>query len=355
MTNSQTPREQGFHMPAEWAPQDATWLAWPSPDAGDFLGIYEDSVAAAYIAMLDALLEGQKVYLNNGSLAKASGRLEAIAPEKLQRLHLLDIPSSEWCRDFGPTFLLNNQQELGAIDWKFSKWGGKYEGELMNDADATLRMCAQANVPDERIFTSPGLTLEGGGIEVNGAGTAMTTGTSVLHANRNPDAGKEDIEQLLSDFLGADHVIWLDGTFENDDTDGHIDTLARFVSEDTIAVQTCEDSDDPNFAVAQENVRRLSTAKLADGRAVNVVRLPSMDRMELAGIRMPASYANFLIANTCVLIPQYGLRQDPDAVAAIGSLFPDRKPIPIDCSGIIWGRGALHCISQQVPRSSGLS
>ena len=339
-------------MPAEWTPQDATWLAWPSPDGGDFLGTYEDSVASAYVAMIDALLEGQQVYLNNGPLAKASGRLDSISHEKLARLHLLDIPSSEWCRDFGPTFLLNDQRELGAIDWKFSKWGGKYEGELMNDADATLRMCAQADVTEDRIFTSPGITLEGGGIEVNGAGTAITTASSVLHPNRNPDASSEDIERLLSDFLGADHVIWLDGTFENDDTDGHIDTLARFVSEDTIAVQTCEDPDDPNFAVAVENVRRLSTAKLADGRPVNVVKLPAMDRMELEGIRMPASYSNFLIANHCVLVPQYGVRQDPDAVAVIASLFPDRAAVPIDCSSIIWGRGALHCISQQVPRST---
>ena len=337
-------------MPAEWEPQKAMWLAWPSPDGGDFLGSYKDNVASAYVAMIDALLGGQEVYLNNGSLAKESGKLDGIATEKLKRLHLLDIPSSEWCRDFGPTFLVNARQSLGAIDWKFSKWGGKYEDEFPNDADAAPRMCAEMELSKENIFTPPGITLEGGGIEVNGRGVALTTESCVLNPNRNPGATKESIEIILTDYVHADHVIWLNGTFENDDTDGHIDTLARFVSRDTVVVQTCDDTSDPNFAVARENVERLEAAVLPNGVPLKVQELPPVDRMELEGIRMPASYANFLIANNCVLVPQYGVKQDPDALAVIGGLFPGRNAVPIDCSGIIWGRGALHCISQQVPR-----
>ncbi|MGK0188959.1 MAG: agmatine deiminase [Verrucomicrobiales bacterium] len=346
---NETPRNRGYRMPAEWEPQQAIWLAWPSPDGGDFLGEFEDNVATAYVTILDALLENQEVYLNNGPLAQATGRLQVLTAEERARLHLLDIPSSEWCRDFGPTFLVNAQHELAAIDWKFSKWGGKYEGDCLNDGDATLRMCAHLNLTDDRIFTSPGITLEGGGIDVNGAGCVLTTESSLLNPNRNPEASKEDIEQLLSAFLAIDQVIWLNGTFENDDTDGHIDTLARFVSEDTVAVQTCNDPDDPNFAVAAENIRRLEDTTLKDGRPLTLVPLPSLDRFELNGIRMPASYANFLITNARVLIPQYGIQQDADAARIIGNLFPHRKAVPIDCSGIIWGRGALHCISQQVP------
>lgn len=337
-------------MPAEWEPQHAMWLAWPSPDGGDFLGIYRESVAAAYVAMIDALLDGQHVYLNNGSLAAASGCLEAIPAGKRARLHLLDIPSSEWCRDFGPTFLIDGNGALGAIDWKFTKWGGKYADEFPNDADAAPRMCARAGVDGPNVFASPGVTLEGGGIEVNGAGVVLTTESCVLNPNRNPGANRAGIESMLADYLGTRHVIWLNGTFENDDTDGHIDTLARFTSAGTVAVQTCADPEDRNYAVARENVRRLEAARLPDGSPLTVVALPPLDRMELQGVRMPASYANFLIANRCVLVPQYGVRQDPAALEVIAGLFPGRKAVPIDCSGIIWGRGALHCISQQLPR-----
>ena len=346
-----TPRQLGFRMPAEWEPQHGIWLAWPSADAGDFIGEYEDNVTTAYASAIDALLENQHVYLNYGDLAEASGKLDSLTEQQRERLHLLAIPSSEWCRDFGPTFLVNDRGQLGAIDWKFSKWGGKYDGELPNDQEATLRMCAAMQLPPERIFTSPGITLEGGGIEVNGAGTVLTTATSVLHRNRNPDASKEDIEQLLAEYLSIDHVIWLDGTFENDDTDGHIDTLARFVSADTVAVQSWDDPQDPNYAVTAENIRRLESAKLADGRPIHIVKLPAVDRIELQGLRMPASYANFLIANELVLVPQYGTSKDSDALAMIANLFPTRTATPVDCSRIIWGRGAMHCISQQIPAS----
>lgn len=350
--HQKTPRELGFRLPAEWERQQAMWLAWPSPDGGDFTGTYKESVESAYLAMLKTLLPSQDVFLNNGTLAKASGKLERLPPENLQRLHLLDIPSSEWCRDFGPTFLLGPEQQLGAINWKFSKWGGKYEGAMLNDGQATLRMCEELKLPADHIFTSSEITLEGGGIDVNGAGAVLTTESSLLNPNRNPNSSKEDIERQLESFLSIDQVIWLDGTFENDDTDGHIDTLARFVSTDTVVVQSCTSPEDPNSAVAAENIRRLEATKLADGRPIKMILLPAIDRVELEGIRMPASYANFLIANDCVLVPQYGVKQDNEAVAVIGRQFPTRKAVPIDCSGIIWGRGALHCISQQVPLSN---
>ena len=344
------PADSGYRMPAEWEPQLGTWLSWPSESTGtDFVGHLQAPAEAAYRSIIDALLEYQDVFLNNGSLAREAGILHEISEEKRQRLHLLDITASEWCRDYGPTFLTRDDGQPGAVDWKFSAWGGKYGDVFEKDTLTASAMCESLNIDPSRIFSPIDVTLEGGAIEVNGAGTVLTTESCLLNPNRNPNVTKSDIENLLADYLGTVQVIWLNGTLEGDDTDGHIDTLARFASEDTVLVQGCDDPSDANFQVAEENLRRLRKARLPDHRSLRVIELPSPGRLTIEGIRMPASYANFLIANDCVLVPQYNVESDSTALRIIGDSFPGRETIAIDCSTIIWGRGALHCISQQIP------
>jgi agmatine deiminase len=349
MSGAKSPASLGYRCPAEWEPQRGVWLAWPAEDSDDFSGIHREPVLDAYGELIETLLPSVPVYLNNGKLAATSDRITALRKNFGDRLRLLDIPSSEWCRDFGPTFLLDSNGNLGAVDWGFSVWGGKYGPTFSHDANATCRMAASVGAC---LFeSSDGISLEGGAIDVNGAGAVLTTKCCLLHENRNSGLTQESAAQHLRDFLGVEQVIWLDGSLEGDDTDGHIDTMARFVAETSVVLQSF-DPDDTNHGVFEQNLERLRSARLSGNRHLHVTLLPSPGRIAIDGIRMPASYANFMITNNLVLVPAYGSDQDAQALEILQSCFPDRTGISIDCSHLIWGRGALHCISQQLPASA---
>jgi len=259
---------------------------------------------------------------------------------RFHRLEYADV----WFRDYGPTFVVHPEEKLpGMVHWRFNAWGGKYP-QMAGDTVIPDRVCRAAGM---KVFT-PGIVLEGGSIEVNGRGTVLTTEQCLLHPNRNPSLSREEIEAYLQEFLGVSRVVWLKEGIAGDDTDGHIDDIARFSDPSTILCAVEEDPKDENHDVLQENLRILREARDQDGRPFTVIPLP-MPGTVGDGIRLPASYANFAIANRTVLVPVFGDPNDARALAVIGDAFPGRNVVGIDCRAMVQGLGALHCITQQQP------
>jgi agmatine deiminase len=230
------------------------------------------------------------------------------------------------------------------VDWDYNAWGGKYPPYDLDDA-VPRHVAALRGLP----LYSPGMILEGGSIEVNGAGTLLTTEACLLNPNRNPKLNRVQIEQQLRDYLGVRHILWLGDGIVGDDTDGHIDDIARFTDSQTVVTVVEEDPTDANYGLLQENLHRLRSMKDQDGNALRIVELPMPGVVEYDGQRLPASYANFYIANRCVLVPTYRHANDARALEVLRPLFPGREVIGIDSTELIWGLGSFHCISQQEP------
>ncbi|HUF09845.1 MAG TPA: agmatine deiminase family protein, partial [Rhodothermales bacterium] len=249
-----------------------------------------------------------------------------------------------WVRDYGPIFVVGPGNRLAATTWGFNSWGGKYPPFDLDDA-AAEKMANDLGVP---IFAAD-MILEGGSIEVNGAGTLITTESCLLNPNRNPHLSRSGIEMRLRGFLGVEQIVWLRDGIAGDDTDGHIDDLTRFVDESTVVTVVESDLGSPNYAVLQENLQRLRHVRLADGSALEVVELPMPAPRLVRGEMMPASYANFYVGNEVLLLPTYDDPNDDRAVDLLQRLFPDRKVVAIDCTDLIWGLGAFHCLTQQIP------
>jgi agmatine deiminase len=265
------------------------------------------------------------------------------------RFHQMPTVDS-WIRDYGPNFLVNTKGELAYNDWIFNAWGNKYE-ELKQDDSIPERLEGLLRVPR----FEPGIVMEGGSIEVNGAGVVMTTEQCLLNPNRNPDLNRGEIERYLREFLGVQKVLWLGEGIVGDDTDGHIDDIARFVSATTIVCALEEDPADANYKLLQENLDRLQCATNANGRAFDIVTLPmpgvvgaSNDTYPRQLDRLPASYANFYVANNVVLVPIFGHTNDTRALEILQGLF-DRRVIGINCEPLVWGMGTIHCVTQQQP------
>jgi agmatine deiminase len=267
----------------------------------------------------------------------------------LERVQFHYFPAYEpWCRDHGPIFLVRNagnKRERAIVDWGFNAWGGKYPPFDLDDA-VPQHVAKLRQLP----LFSPGIIMEGGSIEVNGRGTVLTTEACLLNPNRNPQLSKPQIEQYLRDYLGVTNVLWLGEGIVGDDTDGHIDDVTRFVSPTTVVTAVEEDPSDENFALLQENLQRLRTLRDQDGSAFKVVELPMPGLVEYQGQRLPASYANFYIANQLVLVPTYRHKvNDRKALRILQDEFPDRRVVGVDSTELIWGLGSFHCISQQEP------
>jgi agmatine deiminase len=358
-----TPSSLGFRMPPEWHPHEATWLSWPKdpltwPDR-------VPQVELIFLRMIEALAEHETVNLlvdDEATEARVSLRLQGLMVGRPQvanvRIHRIRTVDS-WIRDYGPNFLIRpvvepigERGEPGAAlelaynDWGFNAWGGKYETLMADDA---VGAALEPLLGITRF--SPGLVLEGGSIEVNGAGVVMTTEQCLLNANRNPDRSLAEIEQALHDHLGVSRVLWLGEGVAGDDTDGHIDDIARFVSETTIVTVVEEDPADANYGPLQDNLLRLRLARDAHGRPYDIVTLPMPGAVLADGEPLPASYANFYIANGVVLLPVYGHVNDRRAIETLQRLFPQRRVVPIDCEPLVWGMGAIHCVTQQQPRT----
>jgi agmatine deiminase len=341
---SKTPAVLGYRMPAEWEPHAATWLSWPRREGISFPDSF-DRVMPAFRAVVEALLESEQICINvsnSAHEAEARAVLDGLSMERIS-FHL--IPTNEpWCRDHGPIFLTRDvDPKLAVVDWDYNAWGNKYPPFNLDEV-VPSRVAEILDVP--AFF--PRMILEGGAIDVNGAGTLLTSESCLLNPNRNPQLSRDEIEQRLRDFLGVREILWLGPGIAGDDTDGHIDDLARFVSERTVAAVVEENRDDENYEPLQENLARLRKMKIG-GRRIDIVTLPMPKRIVREGLRLPASYANFYVANTCVLVPTFADPNDEAALSILQKSFPNRRVIGIDCRELIWGLGTFHCLTQQQP------
>ncbi len=348
---STTPSQLGYRMPAEWEPHQATWLSWPHKESswpGKF-----DRIQPVYARMVAALATSETVHINVGDADLAS-RARALLDEAGAtgdiRLHTFRT-NDAWCRDHGAIFVVTDEDlhgdssSLAATDWEYNAWGGKYPPSDL-DNQVPGYMAEYLDVPRYKA----GMILEGGSIDVNGQGLLLTSEQCLLNPNRNPELSREQIESRLRSFLGVQKILWLGDGIIGDDTDGHIDDISRFVATDTILTAVEEDPQDENYPILQENLRRLQLMTGLDGRPLTIRTLPMPPPVVYEGQRLPASYANFYIANTIVLVPFYNHPNDQRAAAIIQSCFPMRQVVGIDCTDIIWGLGAWHCLTQQVPR-----
>lgn len=344
------PAELNFRMPAEWEPHQGTWLSWPRSDGISFPDKYE-TVPPIFAKLVRSLVEVEEVYINVWNAAMEAAARQALAANKtpLDRVHFFHFPAYEpWCRDHGPIFLvreIHGHRERAVVDWGYNAWGEKYPPYDLDDAIPRH----VANLRQLPLF-SPDMILEGGSIEVNGLGTLLTTEACLLNPNRNPRLSKSDIEKNLRDYLGVSKIIWLGDGISGDDTDGHIDTLARFINPTTIVAAVEEDIQDANYHFLQENWRMLRMSRDQQEHLFRVVKLPMPGMVEFQGQRLPATYLNFYIANERVIVPTYRHRNDAKAIEILQHEFPDRKVIGIDSRDLIWGLGSFHCLTQQEPK-----
>ena len=341
------PRRAGYRMPAEWETHAATWLAWPHNS--DTWSSHLEQVRLTWVELMAALVPVERVeLLVNDAAAEAEvtdllhARGVALGGVRFRRIPTVDV----WIRDYGPTFLVSARapDPLALINWTFNAWGEKY-AEYVADDSVVARMNAFLGLPDFQ----PGVVLEGGSIEVNGVGTLLTTEQCLLNPNRNQKPTRELIEKLLGACLCVDHVIWLEGTVAGDDTDGHIDNLARFIDQRTVVCVLEEDPGDENYQGLRENHQRLMRATNAAGEALRVLTLPQPDPVFEDGARLPASYANFYIANETVLIPLFGGSKDMLATEILRGVSPTHRVVGVNAVALIHGLGGIHCVTQQQP------
>jgi agmatine deiminase len=339
-----TPACLGYHMPAEWERHDAVWLSWPY-DLDSFPEI--DKVEGSYVSIIKAVHESEFVNLltRDELMQTRVADLLKGAGVNLRHLkfHLADY-ADVWFRDYGPTFVANrHEKRLAMVNWVFNAWGEKYP-ELMEDS----RIPCVINDDLRLECFSPGMVLEGGSIDVNGQGTVITTEQCLLNRNRNPGLRREEIEAYLREYLGESNIIWLKQGISGDDTDGHVDDIARFVSPRTVLCAYEDEEDDENYEALKENYEILSSAGDQDGNPLVVTKLPMPGRIG-GSRRLPASYANFYIGNDVVLVPTFCSSNDKVALNIIQGAFPGRKVIGIDCREMVHGLGTVHCITQQQP------
>jgi agmatine deiminase len=347
MTTIATPSALGYRMPAEWEPHRGTWLSWPHKEAswpGKF-----GAVPKIFAAMVRHVADHEEVHINvaGSEMEHDVRRLLADEGAGSGNVFFHYHPTNDaWCRDHGPIFVQREtpDQPQAIIDWDFNAWGGKYPPYDLDDVIPT-RIAHELGLP---VF-NPGIVMEGGSIDVNGRGTLLTTEACLLNSNRNPHLNRDGIEEYLRAYLGVSHILWLGEGIEGDDTDGHVDDLTRFVSSDTVVTVVEDDPTDPNYEPLQNNLERLNRMTDQAGQPLRVVSLPMPRTLHHEGQRLPASYANFYIANGVVLLPTYDPNRDSEACATLQSLFPDREVVGIDCTDLVWGLGAFHCVTQQWP------
>jgi agmatine deiminase len=394
-----TPLSHGFTFPAEWERHSATWFSWPRPEGISFPSKYH-TVPGSLASIIREIAPREIVHINvpnenyerivreqliehgvaRGFFGPATG-LEG-TPSANGRIRFHFIPTNEsWCRDHGPAFVVEKPRgdrrsaraRVAIVDWGFNAWGGKYPPFDADDAVPTriaeeitgARKGARNGVLSRERFAGLFLprvkgkpvVMEGGSVEFNGAGTVMTSESCLLHENRNPHLSKREIEKALKDWYGQSHVVWLGDGIVGDDTDGHIDDLARFIAPDVVVTTIEDDPADANYHVLKDNLRRLQLSRGADGRPFKIVTIPMPGVVEHEGQRLPATYANFYFVNGALLVPTYRHKRNDRraietlqaALEAIPRLHRARTVIGIDCTELIWGLGSIHCLTQQQP------
>ena len=342
------PKQNGFYLPAEWHPHVATWLSWPHKEASWPGKI--DLIYPQYCAFIKILTEGELVRINvaDEQMAAFAKQQLQLADVDLNCVQFFEFPTNDaWCRDHGPAFLINPETKQKVIvDWRYNAWGDKYPPYDLDDVIPT-KIAVHFDLP----VYHPGIVMEGGSVDFNGKGTVLTTTACLLNKNRNPHLNQQQIEEYLTKYYGVEQVLWLGDGIIGDDTDGHIDDITRFVNEDTVVTVIEENKQDENYHILQENLRMLKSMRLLSGKQLNIVELPMPDPVYYDGQRLPASYANFYIANTSVIVPTYRSGNDQKALDILQTCFPGRKVVGIDSTHIIWGLGSFHCLSQQEPEA----
>jgi len=346
MAAKKLPSALGFRMPAEWEPQDAVWLSWPhnlQTWPGQFRPI--PKVFAGIVAQISRF---EAVRINCAlRLQSRAQRLCVHAGADMSRVTFYNHPTNDaWCRDHGPIFVKNDRTgEVAVTDWVHNAWGGKYPPfDLDNKIPPSI-----AQKLKMRRFEND-MVLEGGSIDVNGEGLLLTSEQCLLNKNRNPHLSREEIEQNLKDYLGVKTVLWVGEGIVGDDTDGHIDDITRFFKADGFVTAVEPNKRDPNHKLLEENLDRLKSFRTPDGKKFGIVTLPMPKPFGFRGQQVPASYANFLIINGAVLVPQFRQKKrDAEVREILAGCFKGREIIPIDCYHMIWGLGTLHCLSQQQP------
>jgi len=352
------PNTKPNRMPAEWEPHAATWLAWPH-FAGDWPGKFEP-IPWVYAEIIRHLARHERVELivNDAVCERRARKVldQAGAGHDNIRFHRWRT-NRVWTRDSGCTFVVgrnaahpNQAASLSAVKWRFTAWA-KYLNWQHDEKIGSL-MAASAGATEARPQSrNSHIVLEGGSIDVNGQGTLLTTEECLLSEKqqRNPGMKRKDYERVFAGHLGIRNVIWLGHGIVGDDTHGHVDDLTRFVSADTVVTVVESDPKDPNYQPLRENIRRLRAATDQDGNALSIVELPMPGPVIFKGVRLPASYANFYIANGLVLIPVFNDPNDRHALDILADLFPDREVVGVYCGDLVWGFGTLHCMTQQQP------
>jgi agmatine deiminase len=379
-TLSTTPAALGYTFPAEWEKHEATWFSWPRPEGISFPDKYH-TVPENLARIFAAIAPREKVHVN-----VPNGNVERIVREQLtehgcplKNIFFHHIRTNEnWCRDHGPAFVVNRaKNKVAIVDWGFNAWGGKYPPYDDDDAvptriaekfkfplfyprsDAGVQGRRGDGVNDASLTPSPNhpstpssnVIMEGGAIDVNGAGTLLTTTDCLLNKNRNPHLNKSQIEQYLKDYYGQKQICWLTGGIDGDDTDGHVDDLARFISPTKIVIAMEPDPKDANYKVLQSARKQLAKLRDQDGRPFEIIEIPMPRPVVFDGQRLPATYVNFYFVNGALLVPTYrDKKNDKKAIDILQSHLPKHEVIGIDCTELIWGLGAIHCLSQQQPK-----
>jgi agmatine deiminase len=339
-------------MPAEWAPHLATYLVWPH-NRDTWPGKFE-AIPPIFARMAAAIAEFEllRLLVADESMANAAREtiLAVAGPDaRLDRIALTAVATNDsWIRDYGPIFV--NRAAPGdapaqvALDFDFNSWGEKYGAFDLDDV-VPRRLGERCGFE----VIERGMVLEGGSIDVDGAGTLLTTESCLLNPNRNPSLHRAEIERRLKYWLGVSKVLWLGEGIAGDDTDGHVDDLARFVAPATVVTVIEEDPRDENYHVLADNLKRLRAMRDAEGRTLTVETLPMPPALYHEGTRVPASYANFYILNGGVIVPTFGCAQDAAAIAILERLFSGRRVVGIPSADLVWGLGAIHCLTQQHP------
>lgn len=335
-------------MPPEWAQHEATWISWPHKEAS-WPGKFEP-VPDVMGEIVRHLAQSERVYINVADEPMEEAVRAVLARHDVQpaRVDFYHIPTNDaWVRDHGPMFIVREtkgKRERAIVDWGYNAWGNKYPpfdlDDMVGEKIAKEWGCE---------LYQPGIVMEGGSIDLNGKGTLLTSEQCLLNKNRNPQLTKSQIEQYLKDYLGIRHILWLGDGIIGDDTDGHIDDLTRFIDPQTVVTAVEEDPQDENYPILRANLKRLQSMKDQDGNPLRIVEMPMPGRVDYEDQRLPASYANFYIANTKVLVPTYRCANDARAIEVLQKCFPKREVVGVDCTDLIWGLGAIHCLTQQVP------
>lgn len=338
------PRDLNYRMPAEWAKHERTFISWPVQDSMVYPENYAN-VTAAYAEIIEAMAEFEPVtvVVNPDDLEAVSARFAGVS-----NVDCLPIEHNDaWLRDNGPTFLLNEQDELAGVNWGFNAWGGKYSPWDLDDAVAS-QVLEHVGV---RQFDAP-LVMEGGSIHTDGEGTLLTTEECLLNENRNPVLTREQIEELVRNYVNVDKMIWLKRGLSGDETDGHVDNIACFAAPGKVILQVCDDPADDNYEITQENREILRNTVDAKGRKLEVIEIPQPPKREYEGNRLTLSYLNFYFVNGGIILPVFGgeaEETDRKAEEILAAAFPDRRIRKVNGMGIIAEGGNVHCTTQQMP------